>query len=284
MSLNERIETFVAGPVYKSIMTKIYGLGASLVVIGTLFKIQHWPGSGFFLAAGLITEAIIFFFSAFEKDDDTPVIHQPGSNGFVNGEWVPSTELTQYSNGNIMSTGGNLTAGRNSLALARFDELLVNADISPEMFIKLGEGLKKLGESTDGLVSLADVSEASSQYVKTIKYADESLNKLVKTYETTITKVSVKSAFKYENIANSLTVIDQEAKIYSQELQSMNSTISSLHNAYKLQKKNADEYLKEMSETANESKRYREQMKELNDNLSQLNKVYGNMLSAMKTK
>lgn len=280
MSLNERIETIVNGPVFKKLMTKIYGFGASLVVIGTLFKIQHWPGSGFFLASGLITESIIFFFSAFEKGDDEPASpHITGGNNNAVSEWIPTTEITQYSSGGV-TTG--VMAGGNSLALAKFDELLVNAEISPDMFMKLGEGLRKLGESTEGLVSLNDVSEASNKYVQTIKSADESLSKLVKTYETTITKVSVKSAFKYDSIANSLTVIEQEAKTYSQELQSMNSTISSLHNAYKLQKKGADEYLKEMSETATESKRYREQMKELNENLTQLNKVYGNMLSAMK--
>jgi gliding motility-associated protein GldL len=256
-------------------MTKIYGFGASLVVIGTLFKIQHWPGSGFFLASGLITESIIFFFSAFEKGDDEPELpHSTGGNNNVISDWIPTTEISQF--------GGGVTPGSNSLALVKFDEMLENAGISPQMFMKLGEGLRKLGESTDGLVSLSDVSEVSTKYVQTIKSADESLSKLVKTYETTITKVSVKSAFKYENIANSLSVIEQEAKTYSQELQSMNSTISALHNVYKLQKKGADEYLKDMSETANESKRYREQMKVLNENLTQLNKVYGNMLSAMK--
>lgn len=256
-------------------MTKIYGFGASLVVIGTLFKIQHWPGSGFFLASGLITESIIFFFSAFEKGDDEPELpHSTGGNKNVISDWIPTTEISQF--------GGGVTPGSNSLALVKFDEMLENAGISPQMFMKLGEGLRKLGESTDGLVSLSDVSEVSTKYVQTIKSADESLSKLVKTYETTITKVSVKSAFKYENIANSLSVIEQEAKTYSQELQSMNSTISALHNVYKLQKKGADEYLKDMSETANESKRYREQMKVLNENLTQLNKVYGNMLSAMK--
>jgi gliding motility-associated protein GldL len=277
MSLNDRIENFVAGTFFQKLMVKIYGFGASLVVIGTLFKIQHWPGSGFFLASGLITESIIFFFSAFEKEDEPSHLPQIINNNGDNSDWIPSVNGNQYSAGALVNGGG-------SVALAKFDEMLENADISPEMFLKLGEGLRKLGESTDGLVSLGDVSEASTKYVQTIRSADESLSKLVKTYETTITKVSIKSAFKYEGIANSLNVIEQEAKLYSQELQSINSTISSLHNVYKLQKKGADEYLKEITETAIESKKYREQVKEMNENLSQLNKVYGNMLSAMKTK
>ena len=51
---------------WKKFMAKLYGWGASIVIIGALFKINHWKGATLFLAVGLITEAIIFFFSAFE--------------------------------------------------------------------------------------------------------------------------------------------------------------------------------------------------------------------------
>ena len=47
---------------------KLYGWGASLVIIGALFKIQNWPFAGLFLNNSLNKlEAVIFFFSAFEK-------------------------------------------------------------------------------------------------------------------------------------------------------------------------------------------------------------------------
>ena len=52
-------------PGFKLFMSRLYGWGASLVILGALFKIQHWTGAGFFLATGLITESVIFFFSAF---------------------------------------------------------------------------------------------------------------------------------------------------------------------------------------------------------------------------
>ena len=54
------------GKKFKQFMARLYGWGASIVIIGALFKIQHWPVSGFFLVLGLGTEAVIFFFSAFE--------------------------------------------------------------------------------------------------------------------------------------------------------------------------------------------------------------------------
>ena len=50
-------------PKFKLFMSRLYGWGASLVILGALFKIEHWEGSSYLLATGLITEAVIFFFS-----------------------------------------------------------------------------------------------------------------------------------------------------------------------------------------------------------------------------
>ena len=62
MSLAELVQS--SG--WKNFISKLYGLGASVVIIGALFKIQHWPLAGTMLTIGLLTEAVIFFFSAFE--------------------------------------------------------------------------------------------------------------------------------------------------------------------------------------------------------------------------
>ena len=51
---------------WKSFTAKLYGFGASIVIIGALFKIMHWPGSGVALTCGLLIEAIIFFFSWYD--------------------------------------------------------------------------------------------------------------------------------------------------------------------------------------------------------------------------
>ena len=51
---------------YKNFMKYVYGWGASIVLVGALFKIQHYPGASIMLIVGLLTEALIFFFSAFE--------------------------------------------------------------------------------------------------------------------------------------------------------------------------------------------------------------------------
>jgi len=63
MSLAELVQS--SG--WKNFIAKLYGIGASVVIIGALFKIQHWPLASIMLTAGLLTEAIIFFFSALSR-------------------------------------------------------------------------------------------------------------------------------------------------------------------------------------------------------------------------
>ena len=55
--------------IYKTIMPKVYGIGAAVVIVGALFKILHWPGANQMLTVGLLVEAAIFFLSAFEPHE-----------------------------------------------------------------------------------------------------------------------------------------------------------------------------------------------------------------------
>jgi len=59
----------------------LYGLGAAVVILGALAKIQHWPYGSLLLTIGMITEAIVFAYSAFETTKDTNdnsrVIYEP---------------------------------------------------------------------------------------------------------------------------------------------------------------------------------------------------------------
>ncbi len=45
----------------------LYGIGAAIVILGALFKIQHWNGGSLLLTIGMVTEAVVFIYSAFEK-------------------------------------------------------------------------------------------------------------------------------------------------------------------------------------------------------------------------
>jgi gliding motility-associated protein GldL len=292
MSLAELVQS--SG--WKNFIAKLYGLGASVVIIGALFKIQHWPLAGTMLTIGLLTEAIIFFFSAFEplhEEVDWSLVY-PELAGIPEDE---TPELASHGGKYHGGVSGGIGGGVGSVALAKFDEMLEKAEISPDLFQKLGVGMKKLSESTANMNAMGDVTAASTKYMNTINSANDSLGKLSDSYQST-TKLINETSSTYHTMADSLSVIEVGGKSYQQQLESLNKNLSALNAVYELQRKGADDHLKEsdslykgiqglmkdLSESAGDTKKYREQITKLNDNLSALNNVYGNMLAAMNVK
>jgi gliding motility-associated protein GldL len=104
---------------WKKFMSKLYGIGASIVIIGALFKIEHWSYSSELLILGLGTEALIFFFSAFE-----PVPHS-------DPDWT--LVYPQLATGDESKT-----------AVAELDSLLTDANIDSKLLKNLGDGMKTL--------------------------------------------------------------------------------------------------------------------------------------------
>jgi gliding motility-associated protein GldL len=299
MSLAELVQS--SG--WKNFIAKLYGLGASVVIIGALFKIQHWPLAGTMLTIGLLTEAVIFFFSAFEplhEEVDWSLVY-PELAGIPEDE---SPELAAHGGkhshaGAAVSGGGGggYGGGAGAVALAKFDEMLEKAEISPDLFQKLGVGMKKLSETTANMSAMGDVSAASTKYMNSVNGATENLGKLSESYQSTAKLINETSST-YKNMADSFSVIEVGGKSYQTQLESLNKNLSALNAVYELQRKGADDHLKEsdnlfkgvqslmkdLSESAGDTKKYREQITKLNDNLSALNNVYGNMLSAMNVK
>ena len=294
MSLAELVQS--SG--WKNFMAKLYGIGASIVIIGALFKIQHYQFAGLMLSIGLCTEAIIFFFSAFEplhEEVDWTLVY-PELAGIPEEETGAMGAYDSKYHGGIAGGGGG-GGGGGSLALSKFDEMLEKAEITPDLFQKLGVGMKKLSETTSNINVMGDVSAASAKYMNTIHAADESLNKLSETYQST-TKAINDTHLTYSKMAESLSVIESGGKSYQQQLESLNKNLSALNAVYELQRKGADEHIKEsdvlhkglqtlmkdLTDSAGDTKKYREQIIKLNDNLTALNNVYGNMLAAMNVK
>jgi gliding motility-associated protein GldL len=294
MSLAELVQS--SG--WKNFIAKLYGLGASVVIIGALFKIQHWPLAGFMLTLGLLTEAVIFFFSAFEplhEEIDWSLVY-PELAGIPEDETAELPSHGKY-RGAGGGGGGGIGGGAGSVALAKFDEMLEKAEITPDLFQKLGVGMKKLGETAANFNTMGDVSAASTKYMSTINAANDSLGKLSESYQAT-TKVINETGSTYRNMADSLSLIEVGGKSYQQQLESLNKNLSALNAVYELQRKGADDHIKEsealykgvqglmkdLTESSGDTKKYREQISKLNENLSALNNVYGNMLAAMNVK
>lgn len=251
---------------FKKLTSKLYGIGASVAILGALFKIQHWTGAGFMLAAGLITEAVIFIIYAFDTEEEPETTNESSKVIHLTGE----------------QTGGSYSNSGASAALAKFDEMLINSEISPEVLHNLGSGMKKFGETAANLNTVGDVTAASKSYINTIKTADESLERLAKTYQTTIIKVINRTEFNYKSIADSLSLIEPGVKSYRKNMETVNTNLNSLNELFNKHKAVSDDFINELSQSANEAKKFNEQIKSLNRTISQLNTHYSAMLENVK--
>ena len=122
---------------WKNFTAKLYGFGASIVIIGALFKIMHWNGAGIALTAGLLIEAVIFFFSAFEplhEELDWTLVY-PELAGMSDPD-----EIDEYKEQAI--------ADRN-VGLQKFDELFQQSQINAEDVRSLGKHLNTISATTE---------------------------------------------------------------------------------------------------------------------------------------
>ena len=142
---------------WKVLMGYVYGWGASLVLIGALFKLQHWNHSGIMLTIGLLTESFIFFISAFE-----PPLEQPDWTK-VYPELQDDYELLEPSE----EIQAELKGG--------FDSLLNSTNISPELLTKIGKSLTDLSNTASGISDISSATLATDVYVRNLNSASESM-------------------------------------------------------------------------------------------------------------
>jgi len=142
---------------WKKFMAKLYGIGAAVVIVGAMFKIQHWAGASIMLVAGLTVEAIIFFFSAFEPQHEEP------DWSLVYPELALPDEaklsLKEQNKGKKTQIG---SGGGNGLA-AQLDNMLAEAKIEPELIASLGDGMRSFSTQARDLSDVTSAASASSE-------------------------------------------------------------------------------------------------------------------------
>jgi len=143
---------------YKTIMPKVYGIGAAVVIVGALFKILHLTGADAMLMIGLLTEAAIFFLSAFEPPHAEP-------------DWSKVyPELAEDYEAPVTPTRVSNRAGGASLT-QQLDASLEKAKIGPELLESLGKGLNNMAESAKKMSNLSDAAVATNDYANNVKKA-----------------------------------------------------------------------------------------------------------------
>jgi len=274
---------------WKNFMAKLYGFGAAVVIVGALFKIQHWPGASIMITLGLSTEAVIFFFSAFEP------LHEELDWTLVYPELAGMTDPDELESIREAGKSGHTT-------LDRFEDLVQDANIGPETFRKLGESLNKLNSTSSNLTDITEATVATSQYATNMKNAASGVGALSSTFtqsasslQDSINNLSNSYASLSSSVKTDVSAISDGTKSYNMHLEGLNKNLSALNAVYELQLRDSNSHLKDshalygglnqllenLKQSADETQNYKAEISQLSKNLSSLNTIYGNMLAAM---
>ncbi|GAB3920900.1 type IX secretion system motor protein PorL/GldL [Mucilaginibacter myungsuensis] len=251
----------------------VISIGATVVIIGLLFKIQHWKFAEIFITVGLGAEAVLFLLiGLFQREDEDVdwTRAYPELNNDFKGELPVAT-----------TRGGGGSAPAQSTAA--LDKMLADAKIGPELIGSLGEGLRTFGDKVATISKVSDASIATNEFTASVKAASVSYNNLSVSFE--------KASANLSEMANS----NIDSKAYHDQINSLAKNLSALNAVYELELQDSSAHLKSMNkfyanlsltmqnfnESIADTQLFKEEVGRLAKNLASLNAVYGNMLTAM---
>lgn len=187
----------------------IYGLGAAIVIIGALFKIQHWPYGSLILTIGMIVEAAVFTYSAFEKQS---------------GELDWSLVYPELAGGETSTKKKEQPKDAEGLLSKKLDDLLKEAKIDAELMSSLGESIKNFEGAAKGISPTVDSITATRKYGEELSLAAAQMESLNSLYKVQLESVNRQATINEEAVENATKLKEQ--------MQSLAANMSSLNNVY----------------------------------------------------
>ena len=243
-----RLQKWMDSVAGQTFLNYAYSWGASIVILGTLFKLTHLPGANFFLFLGMGTEVFVFFISAFDRPFDKTTdgmeldIHMDEENE----EHAATAAPVVSGGGTIVINGGGGIAGGAASGEAAGGE--------PGAISFAGGGVVGGGAVVSGTpaeVSMGDeMKEATSNYIDELKRLTEML-----------AQVSEQS---------------QRLTRDSEEMENLNRTLTGISRVYEMQLKSASSQISTIDEI-------NEQTRHMAEQILELNKIYARMIEAMTT-
>ncbi len=195
----------------KKVMNFAYGMGAAVVIVGALFKLQHWPGAGPMLIIGLLTEAFIFALSAFDpvdKELDWSLVYPELAGGEAKPKSAKKEDPTEAQ----------------GLLSQKLDNLLKDAKIDGALMESLGNSIRNFEGAAKSISPSVDAMAGQKKYAEEMSKAASNLETLNSLYA-----VQVQSAERNAQINNE--VAENNLKLKDQ-MQSLTSNLSTLNNVY----------------------------------------------------
>jgi gliding motility-associated protein GldL len=236
-----------------------------------MFKILHLPGAAAMLGVGLTTEAIIFFLSAFEpkhKDPDWAKVYPELADDYDGPAAAPRKQVAA-------PTGVS----------AQMDKMMAEAKIGPELLKSLGDGMRNIADSAHKMANISDAAGVTNEYANNMRTASKSLVEMNKSYGVSMQAMTA------------MADATRDAKEYHTQVQTVTKSLSALNALYEMELKDSQGHTKAlnkfysnvttalegMADAGKETAAFQTQLNQLTSNIANLNKVYGGMLSAMKS-
>ena len=243
-----------------------YSWGASIVILGTLFKLTHLPGANFFLFLGMGTEVFVFFISAFDRPFDKTTdgmeldTHVKTAEDEVAVEEGGKATVIGGNGGTIIIGGGGSVGGGSIAGTPGTSSENLGEPIAPSQTSIDTEAIAAVSSSVTTMAGGAPVvlpevnpelEEATANYVDELKRLTEMLS-----------KVSEQS----ERLARD-----------SEEMENLNRTLTGICKVYEMQLKSASSQIGTIDEI-------NEQTRKMAEQIAELNKIYARMIEAMTAK
>jgi len=190
----------------KKLFNMAYGLGAAVVIVGALFKIQHWDYGSEILTLGMIVEAIVFAISAFEPVEDdldwTKVYPELGAEGVATEEKL----------------------GAEGLLSQKLDNLLNEAKIDANLMESLGNSMKNFQNAADGLSAASESVASTNKYNEQVTLAANQMEALNDLYKNQVENSAKQAELNSEVVENTERLKEQ--------MESLAKNLSSLNGVY----------------------------------------------------
>lgn len=254
----------------KYLKNLIIGLGASMVLLGALFKLQHWQGAGIMLTIGMLTEAFIFALLGV----------LPPHKDYYWERYYPNLDQSPH-----VEAYRSGTKDAKASSIASLDKMMQEAQLNQPNLKRLGDNFQKFNQTVEQIQDIADVTAATNTYTDAARETASALGEMKNTF---VGATQTMSSF--NNAA------DDTARFHDQ-VQVLSRNLGSLNQIYEVELQDANNHLKAMNKfysnlvgasdamasSASDAQAAKEQIALLSKNLNNLNQIYGNMLSAMQS-
>ena len=296
------IEMFLSSEKGKRVLNFCYSWGASVVIIGALFKLLHLPYANQILFVAMITEAAVFFISAFERPNDEyhwedvfPVLKSKNPldrPDFSKGSEANGGNGIQVG-GVVMNMGNDMSSNTSAVSGAAAAASL-GLNVTEEDTRNLSDSIKKLSGAAEQISKMAELTEATQKYLEQLSSMSEQMEKFSQVTNS-LTSASDTLLNAYQHISDNSDGISQNSKGYVQQMEALNQNISGLNAVYEAQLRSISMQIENIEQinaglsrikdmyngSVVDSSVFRSETEKMTQQLAQLNQVYSRLLQAM---